>query len=325
MDKLSRIDFEKITFLVTGAAGFIGSNISIDLINRGAYVIGIDNLSFGNKELLVDILNHERFTFYQIDILDYNEISNLMQGVDYVLHQAALGSVPRSFEFPMDYYKNNVIGSMNVMEAARLNNVKRVVYASSSSVYGDSKTLPKVEYDVGNVISPYAHTKKLVEDFANSYSRLFNYPITGLRYFNVYGPRQDHSRQYPAVIASFISKILTNQPIDLHGDGTQTRDFTFVDDVVSANLLACFDNETNHKVFNVAVGQENPLNGIINIITEITKTNLHINSLPNRFGDISRSLANITLIRNQLGFEPQFDIRQGIDRTISYYQTKLRK
>lgn len=324
MTNLKKIDFKKFTFLVTGAAGFIGSNLSIDMISRGAHVIGIDNLSFGSKDLLVDILNHDRFSFYEIDILDFNELSKLMLGVDYVLHQAALGSVPRSFEFPMDYYKNNVLGSMNVIEAARLNNVKRVVYASSSSVYGDSETLPKVEDEVGNVISPYAHTKKLVEDFAKSYSRLFNYPITGLRYFNVYGPRQDFSRQYPAVIASFISNILTNQPIDLHGDGTQTRDFTFVDDVVRANLLACFDSETDHKVFNVAFGQENSLNEVINIITQMTKTNVMINQLTNRSGDIPRSLANNTLIRNQLAFEPQFDIRQGINKTISYYQTKLK-
>ena len=324
MTNLKKIDFKKFTFLVTGAAGFIGSNLSINLISRGAHVIGIDNLSFGSKDLLVDILNHDRFSFYEIDILDFNELSKLMQGVDYVLHQAALGSVPRSFEFPMDYYKNNVLGSMNVIEAARLNNVKRVVYASSSSVYGDSETLPKVEDEVGNVISPYAHTKKLVEDFANSYSRLFDYPITGLRYFNVYGPRQDFSRQYPAVIASFISKILTNQPIDLHGDGTQTRDFTFVDDVVRANLFACFDNETEHKVFNVAVGKENSLNEVINIITQMTKTNVMINQLTNRSGDIPRSLANISVIRALLGFEPEYDLRKGIKETISYYQTKLK-
>lgn len=324
MNNLKKIDFKKLTFLVTGAAGFIGSNLSIDLISRGAKVIGLDNLSFGNKDLLTDILNHDLFSFYEIDILDFNELSKLMLGVDYVLHQAALGSVPRSFEYPMDYYKNNVLGSINVIEAARLNNVKRVVYASSSSVYGDSITLPKVEHEVGNVISPYAHTKKLVEAFANSYSRLFNYPITGLRYFNVYGPRQDYSRQYPAVIASFISKILTNQPIELHGDGTQTRDFTFVGDVVTANLLACFDNKTDHKVYNVAVGQETSLNEVINLITKMTKIKVLIKRLPNRLGDIPRSLANNMLIRDQLRFEPQFDIRKGIKQTIFYYKTKLK-
>lgn len=322
MIDLNKIEFEKLTFLITGAAGFIGSNLSINLINRGAQVIGLDNLSYGTKDLLNGILDHERFSFHEIDILNFNELSELMSGVDYILHQAALGSVPRSFDFPLDYYKNNVQGSINVIEAARINNVKRVVYASSSSVYGDSTTLPKVEHEVGDVISPYAHTKKMVEDFASSYSRLYDFPITGLRYFNVYGPRQDHSRQYPAVIASFVSKILIGEPIDLHGEGKQTRDFTFVDDVVNANLLACFDTEIAHKVFNVAFGQENSLNDVIEIIKQLIKTNVSINQLPIRIGDIPRSLANINLISNQLAFKPKYDLLQGIKQTIEYYQAR---
>jgi UDP-N-acetylglucosamine/UDP-N-acetylgalactosamine 4-epimerase len=318
-------NFTSDTFLVTGAAGFIGSNLCVELVAKGANVIGIDNLSFGNIELVEEILSNPRFRFYQVDILSESDLMPIMKGVDFVLHQAALGSVPRSFESPNDYYLNNVMGTMNLVNVARLSGVKKVIYASSSSVYGDLELLPKIENKLGNVLSPYAHSKRLVEEFAESYSNLFNFPMVGLRYFNVYGPRQDYSRQYPAVISAFVSSAIKGEELIVHGDGQQSRDFTYVMDVVQANLLSCFINTRLHSIYNVGVGEEHNLIQIINYLEETIDEKLILKFGDSRQGDVKRSLADISQINNDLIYIPNTKLKQGISLTYDYYKNKLVK
>lgn len=312
-------------FLVTGGAGFIGSNLCDYLVKHGAIVRCLDNFSYGSKENVSHLLKHKNFTLIEGDILDMGVCKTSMQGVDYVLHQAALGSVPRSFEYPQDYMEVNIMGSINLLEASRLNNVKRFVYASSSSVYGDSEDLPKVESNIGNAISPYALSKRIFEEIAYGYSHLYPIITVGLRYFNIYGPRQDFSRQYPAVIASFITKALKNEPLIVHGDGTQSRDFTFVEDVIQANLLSCFsDLPLKSNVYNVASAKEYSLNQVIQLIEEVIIQKLPIDYKPIRQGDIKHSLASIAKANDELKYQPKFTLKQGIQTTMNYYRDKER-
>jgi UDP-N-acetylglucosamine/UDP-N-acetylgalactosamine 4-epimerase len=315
---LDQHNFNSERYLVTGAAGFIGSNLCIELVSRGADVIGIDNLSYGKIENLDEIIEKPNFRFIKLDILSEREIIIATQGIDYILHQAALGSVPRSFEFPDEYYKNNFLGTVNVINAARINNVKKVVYASSSSVYGDSLNIPRVEDNIGFPLSPYAHSKKLVEEFATVYSKLFDLDLIGLRYFNVYGPKQDSNRMYPAVIAAFCEKAIRGDSLIVYGDGNQRRDFTFVNDVVSANILAAITDTRGNKVFNVGTGMSTSINEIINIISGILKVKIDVKYEKERKGDVKESFASISKIRETLNFSNSYSLMTGIKQLIEY-------
>jgi UDP-N-acetylglucosamine/UDP-N-acetylgalactosamine 4-epimerase len=325
MEKILEVhDFKSEKYLVTGAAGFIGSNICIELISRGANVIGIDNLSFGSLQSLEEIIKHPNFRFQEIDILSELELINIMNGVDFVIHQAALASVSKSFENPYQYYLHNLFGSINVINAARISCVKKVVYASSSSVYGDSNNLPITENDTGIPLSPYAHSKKMVEEFAESFSSLYDLSLVGLRYFNVYGPKQDFSRQYPAVISSFLSNVIMDNQIIIFGDGLQSRDFVFVTDVVYANILACIINNDGHSIYNVATGEAFNLMNLIEIIEQLVSKKIKVIYRESRKGDIYKSLANIVKINQELKFEPLVNVKNGIKQTYNYLFSKLK-
>ena len=243
-------------FLVTGAAGFIGSNLVEVLLKLGYKVRGLDNFSTGNIDNIKSFMDNPNFEFIEGDIRNFNTCAEVCQGIDYVLHQAAWGSVPRSVEMPLLYEEINIKGTLNMMEAARQNNVKKFVYASSSSVYGDEPTLPKKEGIEGNVLSPYALTKRTNEEYGKLYAKLYGLDTYGLRYFNVFGKRQDPNGAYAAVIPKFIKQLLNNERPTIYGDGKQSRDFTYIENVIEANLKACkAPREVAGQAFNIAYGE----------------------------------------------------------------------
>lgn len=243
------------SFLVTGGAGFIGSNLCEMILKLGYKVICLDNLSNGKIENIQPFFDNERFKFIKGDICDLDTCFDACKGIDYVLHQAAWGSVPRSIEMPLFYEKVNIMGTLNMLEAARINNVKAFVYASSSSVYGDSEELPKIEGREGQPLSPYALTKSVDEKYAKLYSKIYGLKTIGLRYFNVFGRRQDPNGSYAAVIPKFIKSFSEGNRIIIYGDGMQSRDFTYIDNVLEANLKACLSPlSTSGKVYNIAYG-----------------------------------------------------------------------
>jgi len=314
------------TWLVTGAAGFIGSNLVEALLTLDQTVVGLDNFSTGHQHNLDAVEKRvtrdqwENFTFYRGDICDYESCKNAIKGVQYVLHQAALGSVPRSIANPINTNASNVTGFLNMLEAAKEEKVLNFVYAASSSTYGDHPDLPKVEDKIGNPLSPYAVTKYVNELYADVFSRTYNFHSIGLRYFNVFGPRQDPEGAYAAVIPKWVSAVKNNETVYINGDGETSRDFCFIENVIQINLQAA-TCETNSKseVYNVAVGDQTSLNQLI----ELIKENLNapefnkIEYRDFRAGDVRHSKASIEKAIKDLNYDPQFTMRQGLKKMLS--------
>lgn len=312
-------------FLVTGGAGFIGSNLIEALLKRGFEVRCLDNFSTGKRENVEPFLDNPLFTFFEYDIRNQEECMTACEGVDYVLHQAAWGSVPRSIEMPLFYEEVNIKGTLNMLEAARQNKVKKFVYASSSSVYGDEPNLPKTEGREGNLLSPYALTKHVDEQYAALYTKLYNLPTIGLRYFNVFGRRQDPHGAYAAVIPKFVSLLLNDQAPTINGDGEQSRDFTYIDNVLEANFKACLAPEAaSGQAFNIAYGGREKLEDIYVLIARLLgKEHIKPHYGPDRAGDIKHSNADITKARTLLGYDPQWDFKTGLEAAITYYKGLL--
>lgn len=319
------ITFPKGTkFLVTGCAGFIGSNLVEALINMGYEVKGLDNFSTGRKDNVKEFINNDNYEFIEGDIRDYETCLNACDGIDYVLHQAALGSVPRSMEEPLIYEDNNIKGTSNMMEAARKNNIKRFVYASSSSIYGDAPKLPKVEGEEGNLLSPYALTKKVNEDYGKMYTELYELECIGLRYFNVFGRRQDPDSQYAAVIPKFIKSIKSGERVEIYGDGEQSRDFTYIENVIEINLKACIaSEEVCGQGFNVAFGEKFTINQMYNLMCEQFNIHLSPKYIEPRLGDIKHSLADISKSKKLLGYEPDWNFKDGFLEAINWYKESI--
>ena len=312
------------TFLVTGGAGFIGSNLCEALTDMGYAVRCLDDLSTGREENVQMFVDRPNYVFFKGDIKDFNICMEACKGVDYVLHQAAWGSVPRSIEMPLFYEQNNIMGTLNMMEAARQNGVKKFVYASSSSVYGDHPVLPKKEGQEGNLLSPYALTKRTDEEYGKLYKKLYHLDTYGLRYFNVFGRRQDPNCAYAAVIPKFIKQLLNGEVPTINGDGKQSRDFTYIDNVIEANLKACLaSGDVAGEAFNIAYGGREYLIDIYYDLCKALGKEVEPQFGPDRAGDIKHSNADISKARKLLGYAPEFDFEQGIALAIDWYKENL--
>ncbi|MEJ5259470.1 MAG: SDR family oxidoreductase [Anaerohalosphaeraceae bacterium] len=305
-------------FLVTGGAGFIGSHLCRRLVHEGAFVRVLDNLSTGKKSNLADILNSVEFV--EGDMGDEAAARRCMQGIDIVFHQGALPSVPRSVENPAATHRDCVDATFTLLTAARDAKVKRFIYAASSSAYGDSPTLPKIESMAPNPLSPYAAAKLFGEYYCSVFSKVYGLETVSLRYFNVFGPRQDPKSQYAAAIPAFITSILNDRPPTIYGDGEQSRDFTYVENVVQANLLAAKAPKTAGEVINIACGQRITLNEVVRLINRHTGKNIHPTYAPPRPGDVRHSLADIRKAQELLGYEPIVSFEEGLRRTIEWYK-----
>lgn len=311
-------------FLVTGGAGFIGSNLCEAILNMGYKVRCLDDLSTG-KQANVDIfLDNPNYEFIKGDIKDLDTCMKACEGVDYVLNQAAWGSVPRSIEMPLFYCANNIQGTLNMLEAARQNGVKKFVYASSSSVYGDEPNLPKKEGREGNLLSPYAVSKRADEEWAKQYTKHYGLDTYGLRYFNVFGRRQDPNGAYAAVIPKFIKQLLDGETPTINGDGKQSRDFTYIENVIEANLKACLvPHEAAGEAFNIAYGGREYLLDIYYGLTEALGLDIEPNFGPDRAGDIKHSNADISKAKELLGYDPDWSFDRGIKAAIEWYIINL--
>ncbi len=311
-------------FLVTGGAGFIGSNLCETILNLGYKVRCLDDLSTG-KQTNVDLfLGNPNYEFIKGDIKDLDTCMKACEGVDYVLNQAAWGSVPRSIEMPLFYCANNIQGTLNMLEAARQNGVKKFVYASSSSVYGDEPNLPKKEGREGNLLSPYAVSKRADEEWAKQYTKHYGLDTYGLRYFNVFGRRQDPNGAYAAVIPKFIKQLLDGETPTINGDGKQSRDFTYIENVIEANLKACLaPHEAAGEAFNVAYGGREYLLDIYYGLTEALGLDIEPNFGPDRAGDIKHSNADISKAKELLGYDPDWSFDRGIKAAIEWYKENL--
>jgi UDP-glucose 4-epimerase len=309
-------------YLVTGAAGFIGSSLVHALLDRGDEVRGVDNLATGKRENLNDVL--KKMDFRQADILDLDAMRQACEGMDYVLHQAAIPSVPKSVLDPLGSNRANADGTLSVLVAARDSRVKRVVYAASSSAYGDTPTLPKHEAMTPNPISPYAVAKLTGEYYMISFFRCYGLETVSLRYFNIFGPRQDPSSQYSGVLAKFSLQMLRGEQPTIFGDGEQSRDFNYIDNAVSANLLACSASaaECAGRVFNIATGKRATLNETFELLKPLTSYNGIVQHGPERGGDIKHSLADITLAQKHLGYKPLVSFEEGLRRTVEWYRSQ---
>ena len=315
---------EGSTFLVTGGAGFIGSNLCEALLNMGIKVRCLDDLSIGKRENIDLFINNPNYEFIEGDIKDFETCLKATKNVSYVLHQAAWGSVPRSIEMPLFYSANNIGGTLNMLEAARINGVKKFVYASSSSVYGDEPNLPKTEERVGKLLSPYAVTKRTHEEWARQYTINYGLQTVGLRYFNVFGRRQDPNGAYAAVIPKFIKLMLSGEAPTINGDGKQSRDFTYIENVIEANLKACLANEeAGGEVFNIAYGGREYLIDIYEVLKKSLRVDLEPIFGPDRKGDIKHSNADITKARKLLGYDPQYNFERGLNEAIAWYKENL--
>lgn len=315
---------EKSTVLVTGGAGFIGSNICEALLNMGHNVRCLDDLSTGKIENVDLFKDNENYTFIKGDIRDLDTCLKATEGVDYVSNQAAWGSVPRSIKYPLLYEEINIRGTLNMMEASLQNGVKRFVYASSSSVYGDEPNLPKREDRIGNVLSPYALTKKVCEEYGRLYTNLYGLETVGFRYFNVFGRRQDPNGAYAAVIPKFIKALLNDEAPTINGDGKQSRDFTYVDNVIEANLRGMVaPKEACGQAYNIAFGGQEYLVDLYNKICELLDKDIKPIYGPDRAGDIKHSNADISKARKLLGYDPEYSFADGIKLAIDWYKNNL--
>lgn len=312
-------------FVVTGCLGFIGSNLVASLLESGEHVVvGLDNLSTGFRDNLSQFYTHPSFTFVEGDIRDLFVCRKVCEGADFVLHQAALGSVPRSLEEPLLYNENNITGTLNMLIASRDANVARFVYASSSSVYGDTPTLPKIETMIPRPKSPYAISKMTCEYYAKVFNDTYVLPTIGLRYFNVFGPRQNPNSQYAAVIPKFITSFLKNEAPVIYGDGEQTRDFTFITNVIAANLNGCTAPLSSCGLaYNIGCGDRISLNLLATEIKELTQSTVTPNYAPARAGDVRDSLADIELSTGGLSITSRVSLRDGLDTTIAWYRDQL--
>ncbi|MDX5346061.1 MAG: SDR family oxidoreductase [Hymenobacteraceae bacterium] len=314
---------DNLTFLVTGGAGFIGSNLVEYLLKHGVKKVRVlDDFSNGFRKNVREFENDSRFEMMEGDIRNLETCRQACEGVDVVLHEAALGSVPRSINDPVTSNDVNVSGFVNMLTAAKDAKVKRFVYAASSSTYGDSKSLPKVEDKIGKPLSPYAVTKYANELYADVFGKTYGMEIIGLRYFNIFGPKQDPNGAYAAVIPLFIDAVLKGNSPKINGDGGQTRDFTFVENCVQANIKAALvDNpEAVNQVYNIAVGDRTSLNDLFYILKEEAGADINPIYGPDRAGDIRDSLADISKAKNLLGYDPQVRIREGLKRTLQWFK-----
>lgn len=319
------IEFEKDSvFLITGGAGFIGSNLCEVLLNKGYKVRCLDDLSTGRQSNIDLFIDNPNYTFIKGDIRDLDICMKACEDVDYVLNQAAWGSVPRSIEMPLLYEDINIKGTLNMMEASRQNDVKKFVYASSSSVYGDEPTLPKQEGREGNVLSPYALTKVVDEEYAKLYTKLYGLDTYGMRYFNVFGKRQDPEGAYAAVIPKFLKQLLNNEQPTINGDGKQSRDFTYIENVIEANLKACkASSKVAGEAFNIAYGGREYLIDIYNGLCKALGKDIEPIFGPDRAGDIKHSNAEISKAREMLGYDPNWSFEKGIEAAIEWYKENL--
>jgi UDP-N-acetylglucosamine 4-epimerase len=325
------INFTKKRVLVTGGAGFIGSNLCEELLHLGNKVVCLENFATGKRENIMEFINDPNFTLIEGDIRKLKDCLKATKAVDYVLHQAALGSVPRSIEDPITSNEVNVSGFLNMLVASRDNGVKRFVYAASSSTYGDSESMPKVEDNIGKPLSPYAITKYVNELYADIFSKTYGLETIGLRYFNVFGRRQDPNGAYAAVIPKFVSQLMKGQSPVINGDGNYSRDFTYIDNVIQANLLSLVT--TNKKVintiYNVAYGDRNTLNDLMKYLKQYLSefdakiSNIQVIYGPNRVGDIPHSHASIAKAKENLNYNPEFTLQKGLKEAIKWYWTNL--
>lgn len=312
------------SFLVTGGAGFIGSNLVEKILNLGYKVRVLDNFSTGKKRNIEEFLDDSNFELMEGDIRDLITCQQACDGIDYVLHQAALCSVPRSIKNPRTTNDVNITGTLNMLIAARDNKVKKFVYASSSSVYGDEPNLPKIEDRIGKPLSPYAITKKVNELYARNFYELYKLPVIGLRYFNVFGKKQDCDSVYSAVIPIFIKKLLNKETPTIDGDGKQSRDFTYVENAVEANLKACLsDRGALGEVFSIACGGRVYINDLYWKICKLLNVNIRPIYGPERHGDIKHSNADIIKAKKILGYHPEYDVDRGLEKAIKWYKENL--
>ena len=310
--------------LITGGAGFIGSNLCDRFLKSGHNVVCVDNLSTGHYKNIEHLEDNSNFEFVKADITDYSKMLELTKDKDAVFHQAALGSVPRSIENPIATNLANVTGFLNVITAAKENGVGRFIYAASSSTYGDSYKLPKVEDEIGNPLSPYAVTKLVNELYARVFNNLYGIKTIGLRYFNVFGPNQDPNGAYAAVIPKFIDLIREGKSPVIHGDGTQSRDFTYIENVLNANELALNveNDEAFNQVYNVACGYSDKLVDISKYLIEKINSEVKIEFGEMRVGDIKDSLADISKISKHLNYSPKVSVFEGLDKTIEWFSSE---
>ena len=325
------IQLTKKKILVTGGAGFIGSNLTEALLKLNNEVICLDNFATGKKENITPFLTNPNYTLIEGDIRKLSDCQLAVKGVDYVLHQAALGSVPRSIKDPITSNEVNVSGFLNMLTASRDSGVKRFIYAASSSTYGDSEALPKVEDKIGKPLSPYAITKYVNELYADVFSKTYDLETIGLRYFNVFGRKQDPNGAYAAVIPKFVSQFMAGESPVINGNGEFSRDFTYIDNVIQANLLAITTNnkEAINTVYNVAFGERNTLKDLVELLKkQLTEFDSKIKDIqviygPNRVGDIPHSLASIDKAKNLLAYNPQFSLEKGLKEAVSWYWNNL--
>jgi UDP-N-acetylglucosamine 4-epimerase len=317
--------------LITGGAGFIGSNLVESMLRSGNHVVCLDNFSTGNRENIETFMNNPDFLLIEGDIRNYTDCEKSVRGIDYVFHQAALGSVPRSIKDPVTSTDVNIGGFVKMLYASKEANVKRFIYAASSSTYGDHPDLPKVEEKIGRPMSPYGITKYVDELFAANFSATYNIEVIGLRYFNVFGRRQDPQGAYAAVIPLFVKKLMNHESPVINGDGSYSRDFTYIDNVLQANNLAALTQDLSavNQVYNVAHGERTNLNELFelirNLIGNFDREVLNIKPVygPNRGGDIPHSLASIEKAKRLLGYEPTHSVREGMSEAIRWYRDNL--
>ena len=325
------IQLTKKKILVTGGAGFIGSNLTEALLKLNNEVICLDNFATGKKENITPFLTNPNYTLIEGDIRKLSDCQLAVKGVDYVLHQAALGSVPRSIKDPITSNEVNVSGFLNMLTASRDSGVQRFIYAASSSTYGDSEALPKVEDEIGKPLSPYAITKYVNELYADVFSKTYGLETIGLRYFNVFGRKQDPNGAYAAVIPKFVSQFMAGESPVINGNGEFSRDFTYIDNVIQANLLSMITNnkEAINTVYNVAFGERNTLKDLVELLKkQLTEFDSKIKDIqviygPNRVGDIPHSLASIDKAKNLLAYNPQFSLEKGLKEAVSWYWNNL--